>query len=138
MFDGIAEHKGHNRNFFFFFFFFFFLRNCLFFLLFLFNLILFNDLINKCNKVALTSFFFIILAELALHTVSLLGQLVFCTYALFGTLKNTKFYECGRVVKALDSGSDVRWFKPHRRSFFSGPDLLLIIIFMTFSPLNNS
>ena len=40
-------------------------------------------------KVVLTSFFFIILAELALHTVWLLGQLVFCTYALFGTQKNT-------------------------------------------------
>ena len=40
-------------------------------------------------KVVLASFFFIILAELALHTVSLLGQLAFCTYALFGTLKFT-------------------------------------------------
>ena len=47
MFDGIAEHEGckaelANAIFF------FFLRNCLFFLLFLFNLILFKDLINKC------------------------------------------------------------------------------------------
>ena len=72
-------------------------------------------------KVGLTSFFFfllyIVLAELALHTVSLLGQLVFCTYALFGILNI--HYECGRVVKALDSCSDVRGFKPpHRRSFF--------------------
>ena len=57
-------------------------------------------------KVVLTSFFFIILAELALHTVSLLGELVFCTFALFGILKI--HYECGRVVMALDSGSDVR------------------------------
>ena len=43
MFDGIAEHEGRetelaNAIF-------FFLRNCLFFLLFLFNLFLFNDLI---------------------------------------------------------------------------------------------
>ena len=36
MFDIIAEHED------------FCLRNCLFFLLFLFNLFLFNDLINKC------------------------------------------------------------------------------------------
>ena len=46
MFDGIAEHDGRRtvskRDFF------FFLRNCLFFLLFLSNLFLFNDLINKC------------------------------------------------------------------------------------------
>ena len=47
MFDGIAEHEGRKtrvgeRD--------FFLRNCLFFLLFLFNLFLFNDLINKCQK----------------------------------------------------------------------------------------
>ena len=73
-------------------------------------------------KVVSTSFFFIILAELAMHTVSLLGQLVFCTYALFGTLK--VLYECGRVVMALDSWSDVRGFKgSHRRSFFSVPDI---------------
>ena len=44
MFDGIAEHEGRktelaNAI--------FVLRNCLFFLLFLFNLFLFNDLINK-------------------------------------------------------------------------------------------
>ena len=33
-------------------------------------------------------------------------------------------YECGQVVKALDSRSDVRVFKPlHRRSFFSVPDI---------------
>ena len=67
-------------------------------------------------RVVLTSFFFIILAEL----VSLLGQLVFCTYALFGTLKI--HYECGRVVKALDSESDVRalWVQvPSPTIFFS-------------------
>ena len=46
MFDGIAEHEVRktescrSR--------FLFLRNCLSFLLFLFNLFLFNDLINKC------------------------------------------------------------------------------------------
>ena len=45
MFDGIAEHDGHktelaNAI--------FFIRNCLFFLLFLFYLFLFNGLINKC------------------------------------------------------------------------------------------
>ena len=68
-------------------------------------------------EVVLTSFFFTILAELALHTVLLLDQLVFCIYALFGTPKI--HYECGRVVMALDSGSGVRGFKPlHRRSFF--------------------
>ena len=44
MFDGIAEHDGRktelaNAI---------FLRNCLFLLLFLFNLFLLNDLINKC------------------------------------------------------------------------------------------
>ena len=73
-------------------------------------------------KVVLTSFVFNILAELVMHTVSLLGQPVFCSYALFGTLKI--HYECGRVDKALASGSDVPGFKPrHRRSFFSVPDL---------------
>ena len=64
-------------------------------------------------KVVLTSFFFIILAELALHTVLLLGRLVFCTYALFGTLK--LHYECGLVVMVLDFGSRVRGFDLHRR-----------------------
>ena len=58
---------------------------------------------------------FIILAELALHTVSLVGQLVFCTYALFGTLK--MHYEFGREVIALDSGSDDLFFCA--RFFFS-------------------
>ena len=85
-------------------------------------------------KIVLTSFIFIILAELAMHTFSLLVQLVFCTDALFRTRKI--HYECGRVVMALDSGSDVRGFKPpHGRSFFSVPDtVLLITIFMIFSP----
>ena len=74
-------------------------------------------------KIVLTSFFFIILAELVLHTLSLLGQLVFYTYTLFGTLKF--HYECGRIVEALESGSDFRGFKaPNRRSFFSLPDIL--------------
>ena len=73
-------------------------------------------------KVVVTSFFFIILAELGLHTVSVVGQVVFYTYALFGTLKILN--GCGGVVKALDSGSDGRGFKaPHRRSFFSVPDI---------------
>ena len=59
----------------------FVLRNCLFFLLFLFNLFLFNVLINvkRCFDVLL----FIVLLELALHIVSFLGQFVFCTYTLF-------------------------------------------------------
>ena len=56
-------------------------------------------------KVVLDSFLFIILAELPLRTVTLLGQHVFCTCALFGTLK--VHYECGPVVMALDSRSDV-------------------------------
>ena len=55
-------------------------------------------------KVVLMSSFlyYFILAELAMHTVLLLGQLVFCIYALFGTLNN--HYECGLVVMVLDSG----------------------------------
>ena len=73
-------------------------------------------------KVALPSFFFIILAELALHTVLLIGPLCFCTYALFGILK--LHYEYGRVITALDSGSDVRGFKVfQQRYFFSVPDI---------------
>ena len=49
MFDGIAVHEVAERevaerDFFFF----FFLQNCLSFYMFLFNLFLFNDLINKC------------------------------------------------------------------------------------------
>ena len=42
MFDGIAEHEVAERDFF------CFLRNYIFVYLFLFNLFLFNDLINKC------------------------------------------------------------------------------------------
>ena len=76
-------------------------------------------------NVVLTSFFFIILAELALHTVSLLGQLVFCSYALFGTLKI--HYECGRVVMALDSGSDVSGFSsPLTVDLFFVPDIFCL------------
>ena len=68
-------------------------------------------------KVVLTPFFFfILLAELALHTVLLLGQLVICTFTLFGTQK--LHYECGLVVRVLDSGSDVRGFDPHHRRYF--------------------
>ena len=57
---------------------------------------------------------FIILAELALHTVWLLGQLVLCTYALFGTLKI--HYACSRLVMALDSGSEVRGLKVDKKA----------------------
>ena len=72
-------------------------------------------------NVVLTSFFFIILAELALDTILLLRQLVFCTYTLFGTLK--LHYDYGRVVIALDF--DSRGFDSHhRRSYFSVPDTL--------------
>ena len=81
----------------------------------------------------LTSFF-IILVELALHTFLLLGQLDFCTYALFGTLKT--HYECGLVARALDSGSDVRGFNPITDDIFSlcQDIFFLITIFMIFSP----
>ena len=79
-------------------------------------------------KVVLTSFFFIISA--ALHIVLLLGQLVFCTYSLFGTLKI--HYRNVRVVMAFDSGSDVRGFSPLTDDLcFSVPDIFLI--FMIFS-----
>ena len=54
-------------------------------------------------NVVLTAFFFIVLAELVLHTVSLLDQLAFCTYALFGITKI--HYECGRVVMAFVGSS---------------------------------
>ena len=67
-------------------------------------------------------FFFIIFAELALDTILLLRQLVFCTYTLFGTLNIDHDY--GRVVIALDFGSDGRGFDSHhRRSCFSVPDI---------------
>ena len=59
-------------------------------------------------------FYYII--EPALQTFSLLGQLVFCTYTLFGTLKI--HYGSGRVVMALDSGSDVRGFQPPSPTIF--------------------
>ena len=73
-------------------------------------------------KVILTCLFFIRSAELALHTVFLLGQVVFYTYALFGTLN--LHYECGLVVRVLDSGLDVRVFYSHHRRFCSVPDVL--------------
>ena len=44
MFDGITEHECRKTELPIAIFF----KNCLFFLLFLFNLFLFNDLINKC------------------------------------------------------------------------------------------
>ena len=100
MLHGIAEHRGSKSRF-------FFLRNYLFFL-FLFNLL----------KVVLTFFFIVILAEHALHTVSLLGQLVFCTYTLFGTLKFTM-----NVAEWLRRWTpDQSSWVPHRRSFFSVSD----------------
>ena len=74
-------------------------------------------MLKSCFDVLL----FIILVEFALHTVSLLGQLVFCTYALFGTLKI--HYGNSRVIMALDSGSDVRGFMPPHRRFFSASDI---------------
>ena len=67
-------------------------------------------------KVVLTSLFFIILAELALRTILFLGQRVFSTHALFGTL--TLYYECGLVVRVLDSRSDVRGFDPYYGRYF--------------------
>ena len=84
-------------------------------------------------KVVLTSFFLIILAELALDTILLFCQLVFCTYTLFGTLEI--HYDYGRVVIALNFGSDGRGFDSHhRRSYFSVPDIFLITIFMICFP----
>ena len=72
-------------------------------------------------KVVLTSFCFIILAELALDTVLSLRQLVFYTYILFVTLKIHDDYD--RVVIALDFGSAGHGFDSHhRRSYFSVPD----------------
>ena len=50
MFDGRAEHEVVEREVAERDCLFFVLRNCLFFYLFLFNLFLFNDLINKCLK----------------------------------------------------------------------------------------
>ena len=78
------------------------------------------------------SFFFIILAELALDTILFLRQLVFCTNTLFATLKI--YYDYGREVIALDFGSDGHGFDSHRRrTFFSVPDIFFLIkIFMIF------
>ena len=67
-------------------------------------------------KVVLTSFVFIILTEVALHTVLLLGQLVFFVLRLYLELK--RHYEFGLVVMVLKCGSDVRGFDPHHRRFF--------------------
>ena len=83
-------------------------------------------------KVVLTSFFFIILAELALRTVLLLGQLVFYTYASFETLK--LHYEYGLVVMVLHSGSRVRGFDPPMIFVFLCQIFFLITVVMIFSP----
>ena len=65
---------------------------------------------------------FIVLAELALDTILLLRQLVFCTYTLFGT--QIFHYHYGQVVIAVDFGSDGHGFDSHyRRSNFSVPDI---------------
>ena len=102
MFDGLAENEDRKTElqtaia---------FLPNCLFFLLFLFNLFLFNDLIKKMLKVVCRPSFF--------NYISLLGQLVFCTYTLFGTLKI--HYVNGRV----DSG----------RSWFQTPSPTIVFFF---------
>ena len=75
-------------------------------------------------KVVLTSFFFIILAELALDTILPFCQLVFCTYTLFGILKIS--YDYGRVVIALDFVSDgCGFYSHHRRSIFSVPKIYI-------------
>ena len=83
-------------------------------------------------KVVLTSFCFpIILSELALDTILLLRQLVFCTYTLFGTLKID--YHYGRVVIALHFGSDGRGFDSHHQpSYFSVPDIFFLIFMIVF------
>ena len=80
-------------------------------------------------KVALASFFFIILAELALDTILLLRQLVFCTYILFETVKI--HYDYDRVIIALDFGSYGRGFDSHHLIFLC-KILFLITIFMVF------
>ena len=83
-------------------------------------------------------FFFIIFAELALHTISLVGHLVFCTYTLFGTLK--LHYGNGRVVMALDSGSDILGFKPITDVllfFFPVPDFFFFFFFANYNIHDN-
>ena len=111
MFDGIAEHEGRKTR----------LPSAIcftkllfFFLLFLSNLFLLNDLIKKnvksCFDVLLVYYFS------RTRTAYRFCSLVFCTYTLL--LGNLKIhYECGRVVRALDSGSDVRVFNPNHRQF---------------------
>ena len=79
----------------------------------------------------------VILAELALDTILLLRQVVFCTYTLFGTLNIPYGYV--RVVFALDFRSDGRGFDSHHRwSYFVCDRYLffffLITIFMIFFP----
>ena len=75
-------------------------------------------------KIVLTpfffSFFFIILAELALDTILLLRQLVFCTYTLFGTLKfKLRLWPSGYRVGLWIRQSWV----PSTTIFFSVPDI---------------
>ena len=74
------------------------------------------------------------LVELALDTILLLRELMFCTDTIFGTLKI--HYQYGRMVIALEFGSDGGFDSHHRRSYFSVPDIFffLITIFMIFFP----
>ena len=81
-------------------------------------------------KVVLTSFFFIILAELALDTILHLRQFVFCTYALFGTQKI--HYHYIRVVISLDFGSDGRGFD-YSRGFADDLIFLRQIFFFNYN-----
>ena len=83
-------------------------------------------------KVVLTSFCFIItiiiiiLAELALDTILLLRQLVFCTYTLFGTVKIQ--YGHGRVLNVI-SGVVMPRHSPliTRQNHFVGFVMMLLI-----------
>ena len=77
--DGIAEHQVAEREvseca---------YLFNCSFLIYFYLTIWYIN--VKSCFDVLF--FIIIILAELALDTILLLRQLVFCTYTLFGTLK---------------------------------------------------
>ena len=72
-------------------------------------------------KVVLTFFFFVILTELAIHTVLLLGQLVFYTYTLFGTLKI--HYECGTSGYSVGLRIRRSWVQPPSpATIFSSPE----------------